>query len=100
VLLRALPLLLAVLAVLRTLWLVPDGAARQSEPFVPLPPQLLESLRVSVDLAPLVDGPLLALAALAVAVVLRVAGLRTRTWPYTLVACASVVTTVVLVLRG
>ncbi|MBM7819131.1 hypothetical protein JOE63_001608 [Cellulosimicrobium cellulans] len=100
VLLRALPLLLAVLAVLRTLWLVPDGAARQSEPFVPLPPQLLESLRVSVDLAPLVDGPVLALAALAVAVVLRVAGLRTRTWPYTLVACASVVTTVVLVLRG
>ena len=99
-LLRALPRVLAVLAVLRTLWLVPDGAARQSQPFVPLPPQLLETLRVSVDLAPLVDGPVLALAALAVAVVLRVAGKRTWTWPYVLVACASVAATVVLVLRG
>lgn len=98
--LRALPRLLAVLAVLRTLWLVPDGAARQSEPFVPLPPQLLETLRVSVDLAPLVDGPVLALAALAVAVVLRVAGRRTWVWPYTLLASASVIATVVLVLRG
>ncbi|WP_175007938.1 MULTISPECIES: serine/threonine-protein kinase [unclassified Cellulosimicrobium] len=99
-LLRALPSVLAVLAVLRTLWLVPDGAARQSQPFVPLPPQLLETLRVSVDLAPLVDGPVLALAALAVALVLRVAGQRTWTWPYVLVACASVAATVVLVLRG
>ncbi len=99
-LLRTLPRLLAVLAVLRTLWLVPDGAARESEPFVPLPPQLLEALRVSVDLAPLVDGPVLALAALAVAAVLRVAGLRTWTWPYALLAVASVAGTVVLVLRG
>jgi hypothetical protein len=99
-LLRALPRLLAILAVLRTLWLVPDGAARQSEPFVPLPPQLLETLRVSVDMAPLVDGPVLALAALAVAVALRVAGQRTWTWLYALLASASVVATVVLVLRG
>ncbi|MFF2268978.1 serine/threonine-protein kinase [Cellulosimicrobium cellulans] len=99
-LLRALPRLLAVLAVLRTLWLVPDGAARQSEPFVPLPPQLLETLRVSVDMAPLVDGPVLALAALAVAVALRVAGQRTWTWLYALLAVASVAATVVLVLRG
>ena len=99
-LLRALPRLLAVLAVLRTLWLVPDGAARQSEPFVPLPSQLLETLRVSVDMAPLVDGPVLALAALAVAVALRVAGQRTWTWLYALLAFASVVATVVLVLRG
>ncbi|MFB8227901.1 serine/threonine-protein kinase [Cellulosimicrobium sp. NPDC055967] len=99
-LLRALPRLLAVLAVLRTLWLVPDGAARQSEPFIPVPPQLLETLRVSVDLAPLVDGPVLALAALAVAVVLRVAGQRTWIWPYALLASASVVTTAVLVVRG
>ena len=92
--------MLAVLAVLRTLWLVPDGAARQSEPFVPLPPQLLETLRVSVDLAPLVDGPVLALAALVVAVALRVAGQRTWTWLYALVASASVAATVALVLRG
>ncbi|UKJ64163.1 protein kinase [Cellulosimicrobium cellulans] len=99
-LLRALPRLLAVLAVLRTLWLVPDGAARQSEPFVPLPSQLLETLRVSVDMAPLVDGPVLALAALAVAVALRVAGQRTWTWLYALLAFASVAATVVLVLRG
>lgn len=99
-LLRALPRLLAVLAVLRTLWLVPDGAARQSEPFVPLPSQLLETLRVSVDMAPLVDGPVLALAALAVAVVLRVAGQRTWTWLYALLASASVAATVALVLRG
>ncbi|WP_313663408.1 serine/threonine-protein kinase [Cellulosimicrobium cellulans] len=99
-LLRMLPRLLAVLAVLRTLWLVPDGAARQSEPFVPLPSQLLETLRVSVDMAPLVDGPVLALAALAVAVALRVAGQRTWTWLYALLASASVATTVVLVLRG
>ncbi|WP_426311198.1 serine/threonine-protein kinase [Cellulosimicrobium sp. E-16] len=99
-LLRALPRLLAVLAVLRTLWLVPDGAARQSEPFVPLPSQLLETLRVSVDMAPLVDGPVLALAALAVAVALRVAGQRTWTWLYALLASASVAATVVLVLRG
>ena len=74
---------------LRTLWLVPDGAARQSQPFVPLPPQLLETLRVSVDLAPLVDGPVLALAALAVAVVLRVAVKRTSTSPTVLVAGAA-----------
>ncbi|MFE6237369.1 serine/threonine-protein kinase [Cellulosimicrobium sp. NPDC057862] len=99
-LLRGLPRLLAVLAVLRTLWLVPDGAARQSEPFVALPSQLLETLRVSVDMAPLVDGPVLALAALAVAVVLRVAGQRTWTWLYALVATVSVAATVVLVLRG
>ncbi|MDF2807279.1 MAG: hypothetical protein K0S43_2225 [Cellulosimicrobium sp.] len=98
--LRALPRVLAVLAVLRTLWLVPDGAARQSEPFVPLPPQLLETLRVSVDLAPLVDGPVLALAALVVAVALRIAGQRTWTWLYALVASASVAATVALVLRG
>ncbi|MFI2702694.1 serine/threonine-protein kinase [Cellulosimicrobium composti] len=98
--LRVLPRLLAVLAVLRTLWLVPDGAARQSEPFVPLPSQLLETLRVSVDMAPLVDGPVLALAALAVAVALRIAGQRTWTWLYALLAFASVAATVVLVLRG
>ncbi|MDF9878792.1 protein kinase domain-containing protein [Cellulosimicrobium cellulans] len=98
--LRTLPRLLAVLAVLRTLWLVPDGAARQSEPFVPLPSQLLETLRVSVDMAPLVDGPVLALAALVAAVALRVSGQRTWTWPYALLAFASVAATVVLVLRG
>jgi hypothetical protein len=94
------PRVLVVVAVLRTVLLIPEGALQQSRPVFGLPAALLEVLRVPVVAEAVVDGPLLALAALVVAVLLRVAGHRTWTWFYALVAAASIVAAVVLVLRG
>jgi len=94
------PRLLALAAVLRMLLLLPEGSLRRSEPFFGLPAQLLETLRLPVDAEAVVDGPLLATGALVVAILLRLAGRRTWTWLYALVACASVAAAVVLAVRA
>lgn len=97
VLLRLVPRLLLLAAVLRTVMLAPVGPLQRTDPVLGLPPELLEALRIPPGLAAPVEGPVLAVAALVVAGLLRVAGHKMRLSIYTVTVFGTIAAAVVLV---
>ncbi|MCF4120788.1 serine/threonine protein kinase [Antribacter sp. KLBMP9083] len=96
VLLRLVPRLLLLAAVLRMVLLAPVGSLQRNEPMLGMPPEILKALHYPPDLAGRIEGPLLALAALVVAGLLRAAGHRMLVWLYTVAAFGTIAAAVVL----
>lgn len=90
VLLRLVPRLLLLAAVLRTVLLAPVGSLQLDGPVLGLPPEILRALRFPPDLAGSIEGPLLAVAALFMAGLLRAAGHRMLIWLYAVAAFGTI----------
>ncbi|WP_425954811.1 protein kinase domain-containing protein [Xylanimonas sp. McL0601] len=99
-LLRTVPRLLALAAVAGTVLMFQVGPVQRGEPMLDLPRELLRAIHVPPDQAGVVDAPLLAVAALVVAALLRAAGHRMRLSFYVFVALVTIGAAAVVAVTG
>jgi hypothetical protein len=90
------PRLLLLAAAVRTLLLAPVGSFQRNGPILGLPPELLAAANVPPAVSGAIEGPVLAVAALAVAALLRAVGHTMALWFYAVAAFATIAAAAVL----